>query len=241
MPPALAVHIGVDVCAPAHYVIAPSPLRSAERDAAALSALTTARGLDAITLCGADATRTRVLDVLADAVTLPAGALLVLTFSGHGVQLADRAADPARPRPPSARHRTIGDEADGRDEAWCLHDGFLLDDELTATLAALAPGVRLLVLSDSCHSGTMLDGAPAIAASGILLAACPDERITVERGDHGAFTGAVLAVWDEGRFAGDHPAFHDAVCANLGAQQAPQLAVIGAHDPSFLAQTPFTP
>lgn len=241
MPPALAIHIGVDACSPEHYVLVPSPLRSAERDAAALSALTTAHGLDAIVLCGADATRARVLALLADAATLPAGALLVLTFSGHGMQLVDRAADPARPRPASARNRLVGDEPDGRDEAWCLHDGFLLDDELTATLAALAPGVRLLVLSDSCHSGTIVDATPTIAASGILLAACADDRITVESGDQGAFTRAVLAAWDDGRFVGGHRAFHDAVCARLGPQQTPRFTVIGADDPAFLAQTPFTP
>ncbi|KAI9223699.1 caspase domain-containing protein [Blastocladiella britannica] len=55
-----------------------------------------------------------------------------------------------------------GDEADGRDEALCPLDGPevgpLLDDEIHETLAAPLPaGVRLTVVIDACHSGTVMD------------------------------------------------------------------------------------
>ena len=49
-----------------------------------------------------------------------------------------------------------GDEADKQDETWCLYDGQLIDDELYFELSKFAPGVRILVLSDSCHSGTVV-------------------------------------------------------------------------------------
>jgi hypothetical protein len=41
------------------------------------------------------------------------------------------------------------------DETWCLFDGELLDDELHELWARFTRGVRVLVLSDSCHSGTV--------------------------------------------------------------------------------------
>ena len=47
-------------------------------------------------------------------------------------------------------------ETDGFDESWVTYSGFLLDDELYAAYAGFKEGVRILVVSDSCHSGTML-------------------------------------------------------------------------------------
>ncbi|MBX3625766.1 MAG: caspase family protein [Rhizobacter sp.] len=79
-----------------------------------------------------------------------AGDRVLLYYSGHGTQLPDE----------------DGDEDDGLDEAWTLHDmaparrhgratldGVLLDDELAETLARI-PSQQVLVLVDACHSGT---------------------------------------------------------------------------------------
>jgi metacaspase-1 len=65
--------------------------------------------------------------------------LFFLSYSGHGGQI----------------HDSNRDETDGKDETWCLYDGQLIDDELYFELSCFAPGVRVLVLSDSCHSGTV--------------------------------------------------------------------------------------
>jgi uncharacterized caspase-like protein len=78
------------------------------------------------------------------------GDRVLLYYSGHGTQLPDE----------------DGDEDDGLDEAWTLHDmaparrhgratldGVLLDDELAETLARI-PSQQVLVLVDACHSGT---------------------------------------------------------------------------------------
>jgi hypothetical protein len=54
-----------------------------------------------------------------------------------------------------------GDENDNLDETWCLYDGQLVDDELYAVWATFAPDVRILVLSDSCHSGTVVRLSPS--------------------------------------------------------------------------------
>lgn len=68
---------------------------------------------------------------------------VVLTFSGHGTWVPDR----------------DGDEADRRDEALCPYDlwtnGPILDDELYRLFQARRFGVRLVFISDSCHSGTV--------------------------------------------------------------------------------------
>ena len=54
---------------------------------------------------------------------------------------------------------TNGDEDDGTDECLCPYDieanGPLTDDELFEILGAKARGVRLVLISDSCHSGTV--------------------------------------------------------------------------------------
>lgn len=65
--------------------------------------------------------------------------MLLLTYGGHGGTVRD----------------VSGDESDGIDETWCLYDGHLLDDELNALWGCFAAGVRILVISDSCHSGTV--------------------------------------------------------------------------------------
>jgi len=41
------------------------------------------------------------------------------------------------------------------DETWCLYDGEIVDDEPYALYGQFAQGVRILVFSDSCHSGTV--------------------------------------------------------------------------------------
>ena len=73
----------------------------------------------------------------------------MLTYSGHGGQVPD----------------VSGEEADKLDETWCLYDSQLIDDELYMELGKFAAGVRILVLSDSCHSGTVVRaGPPAVGA-----------------------------------------------------------------------------
>ena len=66
---------------------------------------------------------------------LDVGDMFFLTYSGHGGQVKD----------------VDGDEDDGKDETWCQ----FLDDEMDILWSHFKPGTRLLILSDSCHSGTV--------------------------------------------------------------------------------------
>lgn len=75
-----------------------------------------------------------------------AGDVLVFTNSSHGTYLAD----------------TDGDEKT-YDEAICPYDTEdhpLVDDELRTLFADMPEGVRLTVIADSCHSGTVTRALP---------------------------------------------------------------------------------
>ena len=139
----ISVHIGVNDVDSNHYGGWSSPLKACENDARDMFALASAAGFRSQLLVAADATRGAISKSLkAAAEELSTGDIFFLTFAGHGGQLKDM----------------DGDEADGIDETWCLYDGQLLDDELNVLWADFDPGVRILVLSDSCHSGSVSKG-----------------------------------------------------------------------------------
>jgi hypothetical protein len=98
------------------------------------------RHMTSTVLLTSDSTRDKLLKAIRGAARkLKKGDLFFLTYSGHGGQVKD----------------VSGDEEDKQDETWCLYDAELIDDELHYELSRFAPGVRILVLSDSCHSGTV--------------------------------------------------------------------------------------
>jgi hypothetical protein len=85
------------------------------------------------------ATKKKVLQALGNLVTdAKSGDIAVFTYSGHGTWVPDQ----GKP-----------DECDNRDEAICAHDGNILDDEIRELIRQMQSGVRLTVISDSCHSG----------------------------------------------------------------------------------------
>jgi len=137
---ALSLHLGLNAVNPAHYAGWSGELGACEFDAKDMAALAKSRKIQSTLLLTKKATRRTVLAaVRAAAKKLRSGDLFFLTYSGHGGQVED----------------VTGEEADKLDETWCLYDGELIDDELYLELGRFAAGVRVLVLSDSCHSGTV--------------------------------------------------------------------------------------
>lgn len=67
------------------------------------------------------------------------GDTLFISYSGHGSKTTDY----------------NGDEIDGVDETWYLYDGHLTDDEIREMLSKVVDGVKVIIVSDSCHSGTV--------------------------------------------------------------------------------------
>lgn len=147
-PKGLGIHIGLNHVDPGHYDGWSGELNACLDDARSMAKIATAQGMTPKLLLDGAATRRAVLAALGQAAkTLESGDFLFLTYSGHGGQVPDVTDDG-------------DDEDDGQDETWCLFDGELLDDEMYVALGALARGVHVLVLSDSCHSGTVTRAAP---------------------------------------------------------------------------------
>ena len=139
-PKGLALNIGLNGVSAAAYGGWDGPLAACEFDANDMAAVAKSKGMKATVLLTKKATRANALAGMRDAAkACKSGDFFLLTYSGHGGQMPD----------------TNGDEDDKKDETWCLYDGQLLDDELYFELSRFAAGVRVLVLSDSCHSGTI--------------------------------------------------------------------------------------
>ncbi|BAL77541.1 caspase family protein [Bradyrhizobium cosmicum] len=160
----ISLHIGLNSVDPRHYEGWSGPLNACEADANDMADLAHTSGFAPSRLLTRKATRSAVLGGIAHAAkTLKSGDMFFLTYSGHGGQLPD----------------LNGDEPDGKDETWCLYDGELIDDELYSSWRAFAAGVRILLLSDSCHSGSVSKAlyyqARARSVSGTLYRAMPDE------------------------------------------------------------------
>ena len=283
---ALSLHLGLNAVDPVHYGGWSGELGACERDAVDMGALAKSQKMKPTVLLTKAATRAKTIAAMrAAAKTLKKGDLFFLTYSGHGGQVRD----------------VTGEEDDKRDETWCLFDGQLIDDELYFELARFASGVRILVLSDSCHSGTVTRDAMAPGMGGvktrqmppdvaevtyeknkdfydglqkdiakqakrsqdpdsvlasleldtritavesnfkpaaILISGCQDNQTSLDGDPNGAFTGALLKVWNNGTFVGDYSRFHKQILKGLPASQTPNLFPLGAAG-KFLKQQPF--
>jgi len=137
----IGLHIGlnhVDASAYPGYRI--PVLRGCVNDANDMQAQAKNRGFETSQLLDDQATSAAVISAISDAAkALRGGDIFLLTYSGHGSQVPD----------------IDNDETDGLDETWVLYDRQLLDDELYALWGQFERDVRILVISDSCHSGTI--------------------------------------------------------------------------------------
>jgi hypothetical protein len=140
MPAGRALTVGLNSVDPKHYTGWSGELNACEADAEDMTSIVKSEGFKVTTLLTKNATRERVIEKIREASkTLKSGDIFMLSYSGHGGQLPDRNVD----------------EADAMDETWCLYDGELIDDEMYSLYGEFAQGVRVLVFSDSCHSGTV--------------------------------------------------------------------------------------
>lgn len=106
------------------------------------------RGISVHMLLDAEAKRAVMVETIGNLITSAVkGDTLIITYSGHGTWVPD----------------SSGDEPDGRDEALCPHDlavsGALLDDDIHSLFSERKAGVRIVLISDSCHSGSVTRGA----------------------------------------------------------------------------------
>ncbi len=282
----VSLHIGINEVDEEHYDGWSGPLVACENDAVAMHGLAEEQSFEAEILLTDEATRDAVIEKMDRAASeLRDGDMFFMSVSAHGARLPDYNRD----------------ERDGIDEALCLYDGLLLDDEIYHLWGRFAPGVRILMLPDTCHSGSMIrqasvnftlgpDGRPVantkparyrmapedaimrtlrkniqkyrpilssvdpipedvlhdpnqkrIKARVLSISACQDDQFAKDGDDYGAFTGAVLRVWNNGSFAGNYSKFHRQVFEAINdPTQRPKLFEVGFDDPGFKQQTPFT-
>ena len=209
-------------------------IRGSVVDANNMEFLLHKKGFDINKLLNEQATSESILKNMNDAASrLDNGDLFVFFFSGHGDQVTDE----------------NGDENDNKDEALAAYDRRIIDDELPPLWAKFRPGVRILMISDTCNSGTIFRGqarrtdgfaleAPLqINASLIHLAATHDSTNTP--GDPGCsvFTNALLKVWNNGSFQGDYTEFLSQIKSltsnSVLSQEGPNVA-------TFVRERPFT-
>lgn len=274
----ISLHVGLNRVDPAHYQGWDGELTACEFDANDMRAIAEGQGFEARSLLTKEATSDAVLAAIERAAgELDQGDLFLCTYSGHGGQVPDRNGE---------------DEEDRSDETWVAYDRQIVDDELYALWSRFAPGVRIFVLSDSCHSGTVvrdieakvpdpvstrqkaaaespryralprdvmiatyranarmydaiqerLPGAERAdpAATVLLISGCRDDQLSLDGISNGLFTENLRAVWADGAWEGGHAEFREAIRARMPAKQQPNYLRVGAANPEFEQQKPFT-
>ena len=121
-----------------------APLNGCVNDAQDWAAMLEGLGYRGQTILDGSATKTTIMQELMSAVMgLKYRDTLVFQYSGHGSWVPDR----------------NGDEPDGRDEVLCAYDyengGLITDDQIYQITSYRAFGTRVIILSDSCHSGSI--------------------------------------------------------------------------------------
>lgn len=139
----LSLHVGVNQADNSIFPTV-SGLMGPEKDAVDMGNLATSRGFTAEVLKGAQATYYAVVGKLQSAAqALYAGDIFLFTFAGHGSAHTDVDGD--------------GEESDNLDEAMLLFDRMMFDDDLRLNIwPSFRSGVRILMVADSCHSGTVM-------------------------------------------------------------------------------------
>lgn len=136
-----SLHIGLNRVDPNAYGGWDGALSGCINDANSMQQLAAAAGFSTSMLIDGQATSQAVVGEIAGlAQRACPGDICLVTYSGHGGQVDD----------------FNSDEEDYQDETWVLYDRQVVDDELFQMWSQFVAGVRVVVLSDSCHSGTVL-------------------------------------------------------------------------------------
>ena len=219
-------------------------LKGCVNDAMDWSVLLQGLGFDVSLMLDSQATITNVKAALQGLVnTTNAGDIAVFTYSGHGTQVVD----------------ANSDEGDPYDEAICLYDGNVIDDELRLILQGIHRQATLVVISDSCFSGSVTRLAeekgiprfvyPAVSTSGraarrpflvpeadmpeILISGCSDSEFSYDAEfdgrPNGAMTALALQVIRQNPNA-TYREFHTSLRARLPSDEYPQTPQLEGSD-----------
>ncbi|MFE5594354.1 caspase family protein [Streptomyces sp. NPDC056549] len=264
----LSLHVGLNGVDPARYEGWDGTLNACEADAHDMARLARTAGFEATTLLTADGTVANVTSVLHEAAArLVPGDILLLTYSGHGGQVPDLDGPDDEP---DALDETLvfydrqflDDEVQQTFRAFaddvrilalfdCCHSGSSIElpggeARENAGRFMPEPTQRSLNARDRDYledlRRSLAKDAPADGSvpDALLVSACQDNQVAADGARNGAFTGALLRVWDDGAFRGDYRTFHRDIQRLLPPTQSPNLYVTGTPAPEFLNQRPFT-
>lgn len=148
---AISLHIGINYVDQQYYKKGYiPPLYGCVNDMNAMKNLAASLGYETHSLENEEATCkaiTQSIEQLGSKVA--EGGVLLISYAGHGVQFSDQGGD-------------MDGETDGKDESWVAYDGFLLDDSIFNSLAKIPNNIRVVLISDSCHSEGMTRFIPAM-------------------------------------------------------------------------------
>lgn len=233
----LAICLGLTHVDPAAYDGWDGDCPGCDRDAAAIATAVHDRGFRGVAALVNKFVSSRYVSplFLTTAMGLEAADLLVLYYSGHG-------------------GRRPGDEPDGHDETMCWFDGEVVDDLVAEYLRQLAPGVRVLFISDSCHAGDNFKGRRSARSPGAVLlppkavepfrgsliqfAGCAQDRSSYGADDGGAWTIALLSTLKKARKPLTYQQWFDRAAKRMSQKQRPVLATWG--EPDFLGREALT-
>jgi len=218
-----------------------------EKDAQAMQGILRPMGYEIKILLTREATAKRILDGLRESVaSLEEGDIFVFYFSGHGGQSLELKDEP-------------GDEKDGLDETLVVYDRRIIDDELNEIWMQAREGARLVMISDSCNSGTSYmarigmnfaaSGSPEILidkkdraemkAQLIHFGGCLDGATAAGFTSGGEFTASLCAAWDEGNFEGNYEDLFYWTKDCIESEQKPQYREYGPVTEEFRNSRPF--
>lgn len=141
---AVSLHIGINNVDSSYYgQIVPS-LSGCINDMNNIRDLATSIGYFANTLANEQATRQGIQDEILRLGNLTdSDGILLISYSGHGAPLDE------------SQGLNADDEETGNDQAWVAYDGFLVDDLINECFCKLPENLRIVVVSDSCFSGSI--------------------------------------------------------------------------------------
>lgn len=240
-----SLHVGLDYVSAKHYKGKEWPLDVAVNDMNSMHLLAVKQGFESIVCLENEAATISAFksEIRAIRDQVEKGDIFLLTYSGHGYQTEDLDGDE--------------EEGDGMDENLCLFNGLFVDDKLNRLFCEFPEGVRILMVADCCHGGsihkygleTLVAPPPKKKqaepkASVILLSGTADNQEAYEGDKNGRFTDVLVEIWDEGRFNGNYSAFQTAIIYRVlmkyGAQQSIVLNHSGSRNAEFGSQKPFT-
>ena len=217
-----------------------------ELDVDNMARILDAQGFNVIMMKTESATHDNILDKLSSiAHAIDDDDIFVFYYSGHGGQQVD----------------LDSDELDGHDETLVAYDQEIIDDELYQRFKLFPAGTRIVMISDSCNSGTNyknLRDVPFQSASSIYpipdfltdredvsfqmihMGGCRDGGTSSGYLGGGAFTIALCDAWDNGAFSGSHKDLFEAARKLIRSSQKPQYNEFGRVTDVFCSQKPFT-